>query len=253
MSAQKCKKEWFEDEDFWLNYAPVMFDQNLWAQAHGIAESVMNIAGLKEGDSVMDVCSGPGRISVEMACLGLKVTAIDITQPYLDIAKETAEDEGVELETINHDMRTFSSEKKYDAAVNLYNSFGYCDSISDDTKIIKSTYNALKDGGIFIMELISRETAVKYFTEGEWYERDNLTILTEFSVEGLWEGLRSKWIIIDENGKKLSHEFVQRLYSAKELRDTFLEVGFSDVKVYGGYDLRPYDQNASTMVIVAKK
>ena len=31
------------------------------------------------------------------------------------------------------------------------------------------------------------------------------------------------------------------------------KAGFKDAKVYGGYDLRPYDQNATTMVIVATK
>lgn len=253
MEPNKSKKEWFEEEDFWLNYAPVMFDQNLWAEAHGVAEGIVDLANLKQGYSVLDVCSGPGRISVELALLGMKVTAIDITQPYLDIAKETADDEGVELELINHDMRTFKTEKKYDAAVNTYNSFGYCDSISDDNKILKSTYDALKDNGVFLIELMSRETAVKNFTEGEWYQRENLTILTEFTVEGLWEGLRSKWIIINEEGKRLSHEFVQRLYSAKELKDNLLEAGFSEVKAYGGFDGRPYDHNAMTMVLVARK
>ncbi|MBR1910891.1 MAG: class I SAM-dependent methyltransferase [Treponema sp.] len=247
------KKEWFENQDFWLQYGPIMFDEQHWAEAGGIAQRCCDIARLKKGNSVLDACCGPGRISIELALCGMNVTGVDITQPFLDAARETAEDEGVKLTLINHDMRTYEAEKPFDAAVNIYNSFGYCDSIDDDTKILKQIYKSLKDGGAFILECISRETAVKYFTEGEWFERAGVTVLTEFDVVGAWEGLRSKWILIAPDGKRTEHEFVQRLYSAAELRDRLLDIGFKTAEVYGGFDLLPYDQNAKTMVIVARK
>lgn len=247
------KAEWFENEDFWLNYAPVMFDGQQWAQAAGIAKRVVSLAGLSEGSSVLDVCCGPGRISVELALLGMNVTGVDITQPFLDAAAETAMDEGVNIEFINKDMRRFSSRRKFDAAVNIYNSFGYCDEISGDIQILKKVRSALRKGGTFVLECISRETAVKYFTEGEWFERAGMTVLTEFRVQGAWEGLVSKWILIHKDGRRIEHEFVQRLYSAAELCDILCgECGFSSAQVFGGFSGEPYNQNAKTMVIVAK-
>lgn len=248
------QKEWFENESFWLNYGPIMFDEQQWSQAHGIAEKCIEIAELEKGSRVLDVCCAVGRISVELASLGMKVTGVDITQPFLDAARESAEDEGVELELINHDMRTFSTKNKFDAAVNIYNSFGYCDKIEDDIKILKQVYKSLKKGGTFILECISRESAMKYFTPGEWFERAGMTVLTEFKVVGAWEGLSSRWILIDKDGKKIDHTFVQRLYSAAELRDILIkECKFKSAEVYGGFNMEPYDQNLSTMVIVAKK
>lgn len=248
------KNEWFKDENFWNNYAPIMFDEQQWAQAYGIVESCCTKAELNKGDSVIDVCSGPGRLSVEFALQGMDVTCVDLNQTFLDMAQETANDEGVKLNLINHDMRTFNSRKKFDLAVNIYNSFGYCDSIEDDTKILKRIFASLKKGGKFILECISRETAVKYFTEGEWFERDGKTVLTQFKPVNDWQGLSSKWILIDKKtGKRTEHEFVQRLYSACELRDRLLQIGFKTSKVYGGFDFSPYDENAKTMVIYAEK
>ena len=247
------KTEWFEKEDFWVNFAPIMFDDARWAEAPDVAEYVQKIAGLKPGASVLDAGCGLGRISVELALLDLDVTGVDIIQAELDAAKESAADEDVPLTLINADLRTFTSEKKYDCAINLYTSFGYCDTIEEDMMILKSIAKSLRDGGTFILECTSRESAIMYFTPGEDFERAGWHVHTEFGVVGAWEGLRSKWVLTDDNNNKVEHEFVQRLYSASDLCARLLECGFSSAQAYGDFDLSPYDENLRTMLIVAKK
>lgn len=249
-----AKQEWFENENFWNNYAPIMFDSKRWAEAPAVAEAVCRIAGLSKGAKILDAGCGPGRISVELALRGLEVTGVDLIQSELDAAAETAADENVDLELIRADLRTFKSDKKFDCAVNLYTSFGYCDTIEEDAQILKSIFDSLRDGGYFILENLSRETAIMNFTEGEWFERAGKTVLTQFEVVGAWEGLRSRWILIDnKTGGRIDHEFVQRLYSAVELKRILLGLGFKSVEIYGNYDFSHYNQNAKTMVIVARK
>ncbi|MBQ3966803.1 MAG: class I SAM-dependent methyltransferase [Treponema sp.] len=248
------KKEWFENEDFWKNYGPIMFDSAHWAEAPGVAAAIQKIAGLKKGARILDAGCGPGRISVELALLGLDVTGVDIIQAELDAAAETATDEGVDISLVNADLRTYTTDKKFDAAINVYTSFGYCDTMEEDVQILKHICDAIKDGGWFIMEMTSREIAVQYFTPGEWFERAGKTVLTEFTVEGAWEGLRSRWILIDnKTGGRIEHEFVQRLYSAIELKRLLLGIGFKSAEVYGDFEFAPYNESAKTMVIVARK
>ncbi len=248
-----AERSWFENESFWKNYGPIMFDAPKWAEAPGVAEAVCKIAGLSKGASVLDAGCGPGRISIELALRGLKVTGVDLIQSELDAAKESAADEGVKIEWIKDDLRTFTSKKKFDAAINLYTSFGYCDTIEEDIQILRRICDCVKDGGFFILECTSRETAIKYWTEGEWFERAGMTVLTKFTVEGAWEGLRSKWTLLGKDGGRIEHEYVQRLYSAVELKRLILASGFTSAEVYGGYNFEPYNQNMSTMVIVARK
>ena len=250
---QCSKVEWFEKEDFWINFAPIMFDDARWAEAPDVAEYVKKIAGLQEGDSVLDAGCGLGRISVELAALGLDVTGVDIIQAELDAARESAAAENVPLNLINADLRNFSSDKKFDCAVNLYTSFGYCDTIEEDMMILKNIAGALRQGGTFILECTSRESAVMYFTPGEDFDRAGWHVHTEFGVVGAWEGLRSKWVLTDGRDKKIEHEFVQRLYSASDLCERLLDCGFSSAKAYGDFDLSPYDQNLRTMIIIARK
>lgn len=247
------KKEWFEDEKFWEFYSPVIFDENHWAEASSVAKAVAKLAGLKPGASVLDAGCGPGRISVELALLGFNVTGVDIIQSELDAASESALDEGVELNLLNQDLRNFTAENKFDCAVNLYTSFGYCEDKQDDYKILGNIYDSLKPDGVFILESVSRETSIINFTEGEEFFRSGIKVVTNFKVSGAWEGLRSAWTLFFPDGKKIEHEFVQRLYSAPELKEKLLKAGYKTVEVYGGYEKQPYDQNAATMVLVCKK
>lgn len=247
------KKEWFEDEKFWESYSPVIFDENHWAEASAVAKAVAKLAGLEPGASVLDAGCGPGRISVELALLGFNVTGVDIIQSELDAASESALDEGVELNLLNQDLRNFTAENKFDCAVNLYTSFGYCEDKQDDYKILGNIYDSLKPDGVFILESVSRETSIINFTEGEEFFRSGIKVVTNFKVSGAWEGLRSAWTLFFPDGKKIEHEFVQRLYSAPELKEKLLETGYKTIEVYGGYEKQPYDQNAATMVLVCKK
>jgi SAM-dependent methyltransferase len=266
------KQDWFENESFWAQYAPVLFDAQRWAEAPTVAEGVLRIIGAnltvnsahanntkerakeaKTGPSILDAGCGPGRIAVELASRGARVTGVDLIKPFLEAARDTASDEGVVLELEQADLRAYVRPEAFDAAVSLYTSFGYCDTIEEDMQILKNIASSLKPSGWFILEMTGREIAVRDFTEGEWFERGGFTVLTEFSVVGAWEGLRSRWMLIDENGNRSDHEYVQRLYSAIELKRLLLASGFGSVEIYGDFDFSPYNEKARTMVLVARK
>ncbi len=260
------KQDWFESESFWAQYSPVLFDAQRWAEAPAVAEGVLRIIGAPvdgaadsssvaaaSGPAILDAGCGPGRIAVELAVRGARVTGVDLIRPFLNAALESAQDEGVELDLEQADLRKFVRPEAFDAAISLYTSFGYCDTIEEDMQILRNISSSLKAGGWFILEMTGREIAVRDFTEGERFERGGFTVLTQFEVVGAWEGLRSRWMLIDETGRKIDHSFVQRLYSAIELKRLMLATGFSSVEIYGDFDFSPYNEKARTMVLVARK
>ena len=254
--------QWFESENFWTQFAPIMFDDARWAEAPTVAQYVKDIAKLAPGSKVLDAGCGLGRISVELAALDLDVTGVDIIQSELDAAQDSALAEGVELTLVNHDLRTFHVPNQFDCAVNLYTSFGYCDTIDEDMQILRNIAESVKPGGTFIMECTSRETAILYWTPGEEFERAGYKVVTHFEVTGAWEGLKSQWTLYpaDADLKKTSapqpvvdHTFIQRLYPATFLRNKLMEFGFSKAEVYGDFDFSPYNENARTMVLIGRK
>ena len=254
--------QWFESENFWTQFAPIMFDDARWAEAPTVAQYVKDIANLAPGSKVLDAGCGLGRISVELAALDLDVTGVDIIQSELDAAQDSALAEGVELTLVNHDLRTFHAPNQFDCAVNLYTSFGYCDTIDEDMQILRNIAESVKPGGTFIMECTSRETAILYWTPGEEFERAGYKVVTHFEVTGAWEGLKSQWTLYpaDTDFKKtpapqpvVDHTFIQRLYPATFLRNKLMEFGFSKAEVYGDFDFSPYNENARTMVLIGRK
>ena len=249
--------DWFESESFWTQFAPIMFDDARWAEAPAVAQYVKDLAHLKDGAKVLDAGCGLGRISVELAALGLDVTGVDIIQSELDAARDSAEAEGVPLTLINHDLRNWHAPDQFDCAVNLYTSFGYCETVEEDLQILHNIADSVKPDGTFIMECTSRETAVMYWTPGEEFERAGYKVVTHFEVNGAWEGLKSQWILYPLTGDTtkpvVDHTFIQRLYPATFLRDKLLEFGFSKAEVYGDYDLSLYNEHARTMIIIGKK
>ena len=249
--------DWFESESFWTQFAPIMFDDARWAEAPAVAQYVKDLAHLKDGAKVLDAGCGLGRISVELAALSLDVTGVDIIQSELDAARDSAEAEGVPLTLINHDLRNWHAPDQFDCAVNLYTSFGYCETVEEDLQILHNIADSVKPDGTFIMECTSRETAVMYWTPGEEFERAGYKVVTHFEVTGAWEGLKSQWILYPLTGDTtkpvVDHTFIQRLYPATFLRDKLLEFGFSKAEVYGDYDLSPYNEHARTMIIIGKK
>lgn len=245
-------REWFESENFWLDYAPVLFDENRWSEAVDVAESVIRMANLKPGNAVLDAGCGPGRIAVELAALGIKVTGVDMITAYLEAARESAQAEGVFLEPVKADLRCFRRPCAFEAAVSLYTSFGYCQTEEEDLLILKNIAASLKPGGRFILECVSRETALLHFTPGETFERGGFRVTTRFELINGNRGLLSRWDI-DNGTVSRTHSFVQRLYAAEELCTILRSIGFEQTALHGTWNGAPYDSNADTMILLARK
>ncbi|MHA2152345.1 MAG: class I SAM-dependent methyltransferase, partial [Candidatus Thorarchaeota archaeon] len=62
-----------------------------------IGDFIIEVLGLKKGDSILDIACGAGDQSVELARRGLNVTAFDLAQVLIDAAKNTAKSSDVNV------------------------------------------------------------------------------------------------------------------------------------------------------------
>ena len=240
-----------------------MFDDAHWKEVPAVADSITHLANfdfygetektqLSSNPKVLDLCCGFGRISAELARRGFSVTGVDITESYLQTAKEEASLDNLDIEYIKADAREFVRRDYFDLAVNLYISFGYFENKKDDLLMVRNAYESLKNGRSFIIETLGKEIAVRDFVETEWFERAGFTVLTQYEALDSWTFLKNRWILM-KDGKKIEKVFNQRLYSASELRDLLLEAGFSKVEIYGDWDETPYDKRAAKLIVIGRK
>ena len=254
------REEWFNDESFWEQYAPIMFDDKRWAEVQTAADGVTRLAGLdlyggkpgRKGPYIADLCCGFGRITLELARRGFTAVGVDITGSYLETAREDAEYEGLSIEFIQDDVRHFKRRGAFDAAINMYNSFGYFENQDDDELFLRNALFSLRKGGAFIIDVLGKEIAIRDYTEAEWFERSGYTVLTECMPVDSWASTWNRWILL-KDGKRQEKVFVQRLYAASELRTMMLRAGFSAVELYGDWDESPYDNDAKTLIAVGRK
>jgi len=254
---------WFKDGEFWEEFAPIMFDSAHWVEVPAVADAVTRLARLdlygetsnsplRSNPRVLDICCGFGRISAELARRDFSVTGVDITESYLRTAREEAAYENLDIEYIHADARDFRRPAFFDAALNLYISFGYFSRREDDLQLVRGAFESLKSGGCFIVETLGKEIAVRDFVEAEWFERSGLTVLTQYEPLDSWTFLKNHWILL-KDGKRIEKVLTQRLYSASELRSLMLEAGFASVEIYGDWDERAYDHRAAKLIAVGRK
>lgn len=245
-------KEWHEGESFWVKWAPVLFHQKRLERTKEEIDKILSLLKISPPASVLDLCCGPGRHSLELARRGFVVTGVDKTKPYLEKARKLARKENLKAEFVQKDMRKFCKPDTFDAAINLFTSFGYFKKIEDDKRVLRNVYRSLKRGGIFLMDTMGKEVLARIFRERDWYEIDGNIWLEERRVLKDWTWIESRWILL-KDGKKLEHKISLRLYSAAELSALLKESGFRSVSVYGDLIGGPYDHTAKRLVFAARK
>ena len=246
---------WFEDETLWESLEGFLFSQ---FRSHELtvreAEQILELVQPPPGATVLDLCCGPGRHTLEFARRGFQVTGVDRTTPYIEAARAAAIREGLRVEFVQDDMRRFHRPATFALALNLFSSFGYFAEAGEDLQVLRNLHASLQPGGTALLEMAGKEPLARDFQPRTWHwhaERDEY-LLEERIVQEGWSVMENHWIWMRGAERKVFTWRI-RLYSGVELRGLLFEAGFSAVQLYGSLAGTPYDQTAQRLVAVASK
>jgi SAM-dependent methyltransferase len=243
--------EWVDNEAFWATFGQYEFDQARWAAAPFEVEQVLALTGVERGASVLDMCCGVGRHSVEFAKRGLRVTGVDRNAAYLERARNLAEREGAEVEWAQSDMRAYRGAGRFDLVTNLWTSFGYFEKAADNLKALEAMRASLREGGALVLEVAGKEHVAKNFNPRFWIERDDGFLLQDRTIIDDWTRTEVRWVFVT-GGEVRDYTVRVWLYSAGELKTLCREAGFTSAVAYGGLAGSDYDENAERLVVVAR-
>ena len=246
---------WYEHDDFWETFLLTLFSGHRWEMAPAEVDGLLKLAGLESNAHVLDLCCGPGRHALELARRGLRVTGVDRTVLYLDTARQKAVEEGLEIEFVQEDMRHFVRPGAFDAAINLFTSFGYFEDPADDLQVARNLHESLKPGGKLVMEMMGKEVLARVFRDRDWFwldEDKDAIMLEERRLSQSWGWMENTWTLL-RGGERKTYTVSHRLYAGTELASLLRQAGFASVALFGGLEGVPYDQNARRLVAVAEK
>lgn len=207
---------------------------------------------LKPGKKFLDCPCGIGRIGLPLAKKGIRVTGVDITQSYLDEFGTKAKRRGLKVDLYRADMRRINFDSEFDAAGNLWTSFGFFDKESDNVLAIKKMYRALIPGGKFMLHVINRDWIMANYQTRGWQEAAGVKSIEERHFDYSTSINHGTWHII-KGGKEKSFYVPIRMYSFHELIAMFKSMGFINIEGYGSEKDDPISRERQMMYVIGTK
>ena len=244
--------EWFADESIWKDLYPFTFPESTFAIADEQVEKILRLTGVG-GGTVLDLCCGPGRHAAALAKRGFGVTAVDRTAFLLNHARARAAHANLSVEFVLEDMRRFSRPASFDLIINFFTSFGYFDDQADDLRVLELVRQNLKPGGVFVLEMVSKERLAREFQATTSRQLPNGDVLFErHEIVDDWTRIRNRWTLMRADSTR-TFEFTHRIYSGREMRDLLTKAGLANVRLYGGLDGGSYGFDAQRLIALARR
>jgi SAM-dependent methyltransferase len=212
---------------------------------------ICDVFELHEGAKVLDLFCGAGRHSLELARRGCSATGIELNPDYLELGKQSGKVIANAPNFIQGDVRYIDFGEGYDAAIIMFQSFGYF-SDSEDKLILSKIFDALKTRGRFLIEILNRDWILKNFVEIQETVIDGIRVVEKREFDVLTS--RNNFIIQrHEKDGIVTKRGSWRLYSAHEMKNILEGIGFRFVGGYSNLEKEPLTKDTRLMRMVFEK
>ena len=197
----------------------------------------IKLLDIKLDESILDLCCGQGRHTIELAKRGFQnAEGLDRSRYLIRKARATARKNNINCRFREGDARDLPYKAdSFNAILLLGNSFGYFESISDDLKVLKQVHKTLKPWGKLFIDITDGEYLKTNFQprSWEWIDKE-LFVCRERSLSLDKQRLISREVITHVNKGVLVDQFyAERLYSEQKIADLLKNAGFSDITFHG--------------------
>jgi SAM-dependent methyltransferase len=167
------------------------------------------------------------------------------------IARQSANDENLNINFIRSDIREFKTNEKFNLIINLFTSFGYFDSDEENFSVLQKAYDLLTDDGFFVLDFFN-----SYFLQQNLIESSE-EILDKVKIHQfrkIKENRVTKKIVITKDGNLSQFEESVRMFTKEELTKAIKNIGFDIYKTFGDFLGNEFDQFTSPrLIMICKK
>lgn len=237
--------------DFAYFYDKLMYDLDY----EKIYKFIREVLGKKslEPELILEMACGTGGLTEKLA-RDYKIHAFDLSDDMLSVCQNKIRSKNLKL--FKQNMVGFSAPASYDAIFSVDDSLNYVTDEKDFEAAIKSSYDHLKDGGIFIFDLNTE------------YKFKNIPPVTVDEVEDvlyLWEniydeeeklntyGVNFFRNIKDNDYKRFYEEHLERAYDLPFVKNLLEKTGFKDIEVYDDYEFKEVRDETSRYTFITRR
>jgi SAM-dependent methyltransferase len=236
-------QDWFSA---WFDspYYHILYAERDEVEAASFIQALQQRLQLPSRALVLDAACGKGRHAKTLEQLGLQVDAFDLSPQNIQQASALASQN---LHFFVHDIRQpVPKQGCYDAVFNFFTSFGYFDKVADNVAAFQSFSNALKPGGILVMDFFNPSFVLAQLVREEVVLRGGIS----FSIKR-WEsnGFLYKSISFSDLGRDFKFEERVELISKQDFIAYAAQSGLSLVDLMGDYSLAPFDEKTSPRLV----
>lgn len=157
---------------------------------------------LEEGSRLLDVGMGPGRHALELARRGVQVVGVDLSEGFVELARQQAKDEGLIASFFVMDARSMPFDEEFDAVMSICE--GAFSLGLDDLQILREMSMSLKPGGRFALAAVNAFYVVSHMRDSGRF--DPAKMLYHEQVE-----------VVGADGTAKSFEMWNSCYTPREL------------------------------------
>jgi SAM-dependent methyltransferase len=222
------------------------------------------------GDPILELGCGTGRVLAPLVATGHRVTGIDRSRPMLDrarLALREDSDDPLQRVTLREGSMTEAERAPggpFGLVIFSLNGLMHVSTMAGQRAALASARRALDPRGMLVIDalnptpemLVTLDGRVQH--EGSWRKSDG-TVIDRFSARThdaaeqridteLWYDL------VDPAGhlRRVRSGFPMRYLVASELALLLEVTGFAEWKLYGSYDLDPYDDGSDRLIVTAE-
>ena len=225
----------------WNSFKSGLFFNDEGRKKRDIANDILRIIHkYSEGKRVLELCSGGGKLLIQLAKAGLQVTGVDLSRDMIGICREEVNKESNtvqdRIQLVLGDMCSFDIGEEFDFVILEDDGFVYLLTQEDQLACLKHVYEHLKDNGLFFLSFTTPQKELNSSAKAEY---DPITqVITQPCV----------WTITGQDGKPqvIRQGFERRRMTyPQELELLLLMSNLAPVHRWGDLQMHPFTDPAT--------
>lgn len=239
-------RHWFED---WFDspYYHILYKHRDEDEARHFLDNLLAFMQPPPGCPILDLACGRGRHAVYLSTKGFDVTGLDLSPANIAYARRYAHPR---LHFDVHDMRHVYRSEAYTCIFNLFTSFGYFASFSENEQVLRSVKEMLQPDGIFLLDYLNTSCLRVHGGTLE-KEIDGVHFAIRKQVDG---DQIVKSITITDGSKTAAFTEKVKCFTLADFNHLFAQAGLRIEHIFGSYDLATFDPSTSErLILMARK